>query len=139
MIVSLKKLKKRKSMRKCCLYKALSLWSTLLNSLYLSLTTIISMNRSLAVEILFSGNFMSIFHIIYRQGYPVDGFHLIQKGEFEVIKRIWTDEDDNITKLAKFTIKKKQYIDVRVMVLGTDNYFGLYQCLDEQNKHISYA
>ena len=61
---------------------------------------------------------------LVRQGQPVDGFHLIRSGEFEVSRRVPINDDEFDPRFAKNIIKKREFIDTRVHIYFT--YLCLY-------------
>lgn len=64
----------------------------------------------------------------------MDGFHLVRNGEFEVIQRVPAEEYGHHFKKANSMMKRKGYVDLRVMILSAGDYFGLHEALSEDQK-----
>ena len=69
---------------------------------------------------------------VFKQGSYVDGFYLIRSGEFEITWKLQIDWDDSKSNAAL----KKEKIDVRVMIFGKDDFFGLFQCLNDEHSQM---
>lgn len=73
---------------------------------------------------------------IFKQGDSVTGFYLVKGGEFEISIKIQLTSVNKKTKTRQIdprTINKTKYKEVRVMIFGENDYFGLYQSCQPQS------
>jgi hypothetical protein len=66
----------------------------------------------------------------------VTGFYLVKGGEFEISIKIQLTSVNKKTKTRQIdprTMNKTKYKEVRVMIFGENDYFGLYQSCQPQS------